>query len=220
MYIVVVGAGEVGYELAKALIRDDHEVFIVEKSQERCNAIKEELGSLVIAGSGFDEAVLKEAGTSRADVFMAVTGSDPDNLAACQMAKHRFGVARTMSLVSNGDNEPLFRDLGVDVCITTSEIILARIEEELPRNQLVHMMDIKGSNREVVSIRIPQDSAAVGKALREIPVPANSIISCILKRDGNLLAADGALVLGHDDEVVIITTEEEEEALREALTSE
>ena len=220
MYIVVVGAGEVGYELAKALIRDDHEVFIVEKSQERCNAIKEELGSLVIAGSGFDEAVLKEAGTSRADVFMAVTGSDPDNLAACQMAKHRFGVARTMSLVSNGDNEPLFRDLGVDVCITTSEIILARIEEELPRNQLVHMMDIKGSNREVVSIRIPQDSAAVGKALREIPVPANSIISCILKRDGNLLAADGELVLGHDDEVVIITTEEEEEALREALTSE
>ena len=220
MYIVVVGAGEVGYELAKALIRDDHEVFIVEKSQEKCNVIKEELGSLVIAGSGSDEAVLKEAGTSRADVFMAVTGSDPDNLAACQMAKHRFGVARTMSLVSNGDNEPLFRELGIDVCITTSEIILARIEEELPRNQLVHMMDIKGSNREVVSIRIPQDSAAIGKALREIPVPANSIISCILKRDGNLLAADSELVLGYDDEVVIITTKDEEEALREALTAE
>lgn len=220
MYIVVVGAGDVGYELAKVLIRNEHEVFIIEKSQERCNAIKDELGSLVIAGSGSDEAVLREAGTSRADVFMAVTGSDPDNLAACQMAKHRFGVSRTMSLVSNGDNEPLFRELGVDVCISTSEIILTRIEEELPRNPLVHMMDIKGSNREVVSIRIPQDSAAVGKALREIPVPANSIISCILKRDGSLLAADGALVLGYDDEVVIITTEEEEEALREALTAE
>ena len=220
MYIVVVGAGEVGYELAKALIRNEHEVFIIERSQERCNVIKEELGSLVIAGSGSDEAVLREAGTSRADVFMAVTGSDPDNLAACQMAKHRFGVARTMSLVSNGDNEPLFRELGIDVCISTSEIILTRIEEELPRNPLVHMMDIKGSNREVVSIRIPQDSAAVGKALREIPVPTNSIISCVLKRDGNLLAADGALVLGRDDEVVIITTEDEEEALREALTAE
>ena len=209
-----------GYELAKALIRNEHEVFIIEKSQERCNVIKEELGSLVIAGSGSDEAVLREAGTSRAEVFMAVTGSDPDNLAACQMAKHRFGVTRTMSLVSNGDNEPLFRELGIDVCISTSEIILTRIEEELPRNPLVHMMDIKGSNREVVSIRIPQDSAAIGKALREIPVPANSIISCILKRDGNLLAADGALVLGRDDEVVIITTEDEEEALREALTAE
>ena len=220
MYIVVVGAGEVGYELAKALIRNDHEVFIIEKSQERCNAIKDELGSLVIAGSGSDEAVLREAGTSRADVFMAVTGNDPDNLAACQMAKHRFGVSRTMSLVSNGDNEPLFRELGIDVCIRTSEIILTRIEEELPRNPLVHMMDIKGSNREVVSIRIPQDATAIGKALREIPVPANIIISCILKRDGSLLAADGALVLGYDDEVVIITTEEEEEALREALTGE
>ena len=220
MYIIVVGADEVGYELAKALIRDEHEVFIVEGSQERCDAIKEELGSLVISGRGFDEAVLREAGTSRADVFMAVTGSDADNLAACQMAKHRFGVDRTMSLLSNGENEPLFRELGIDVCISTSEIILSRIEEELPRNPLVHMMDFKGSNREVVSIRIPQDAAAIGKSLREIPVPANSIVSCVLRRDGNLLAADSELVLGYDDEVVIITTAEEEEALREALTGE
>jgi len=220
MYIVVVGAGEIGFELTKALLRNEHEVFIIESSQERCDAIKEELGSLVITGSGFNEAVLREAGTSRAEVFLAVTGSDPDNLAACQMAKHRFGVPRTMSLVSNGDNEPLFRELGVDVCISATEIILSRIEEELPRNPLVHMMEVRGTNREVVAIRIPQDSAAVGKSLREIPVPSNSIISCILKRDGKLLTADGELVLGSDDEVVIITTVDEEEALREALTRE
>ena len=218
MYIIVVGAGGVGYGLAKALLRGDHEVFIIEGSQERCDVIREELGSLVIAGSGCDEAVLKEAGTSRAEVFIAVTGSDPDNLAACQMAKHRFNVARTISLVSNAGNEPLFRELGVDVCINSTDIILSRIEEELPRNPLVHMMGIKGSNREVVSIRIPPDATVVGRYLGDITVPADSMISCIMKKDGTLLAPDTNAVLQPEDEVVVITTVEEEEALREVLT--
>ena len=218
MYIIVVGAGDVGYGLAKALIRSDHEVFIIESSPERCNAIREELGSLVVAGSGCDEAVLREAGASRAEVFIAVTGSDPDNLAACQMAQHRFNVPRTISLISNAGNEPLFRELGVDVCINSTDIMLSRIEEELPRNPIVHMMSIKGSNREVVSIRIPPDATAIGKTLRDISVPADSMISCIMKRDGALLAPSGDTILQSEDEVVIITTVEEEEALMEALT--
>ena len=207
-----------GYELARALLRADHEVFIIERSRERCDAIREELGSLVIVGSGCDEAVLKDAGVSRAEVFIAVTGSDPDNLAACQMAQHRFNVPRTISLISNAGNESLFRDLGVDVCINSTDIILSRIEEELPRNTLVHIMSVKGSNREVVSIRVPPDAAVVGRALEDISVPADSVISCIMRRDGALLAPDGDTVLQSEDEVVIITTVEEEEALREALT--
>ena len=218
MYIIVVGAGDVGYGLAKALIRSDHEVFIIEISPERCNAIREELGSLVIAGSGCDEAVLREAGASRAEVFIAVTGSDPDNLAACQMAQHRFNVPRTISLISNAGNEPLFRELGVDVCINSTDIILSRIEEELPGNPIVHMMSIKGSNREVVSIRIPPEATAIGRTLRDISVPADSMVSCIVKRDGTLLAPSGDTILQSEDEVVIITTAEEEEALMEALT--
>lgn len=218
MYIIVVGAGDVGYELSKALLRGDHEVSIIESSQERCEAVKEELGSLVLAGHGSDETVLREAGASRAEVLIAVTGSDPDNLAACQMARHRFNVPRTVSLVSNAGNEPLFRELGIDVCINSTDVILSRIEEELPRNPLVHIMGVKGSNREVVSVRIPPDAEVIGRSLGEISVPSDSIISCILKRDGTLHAPDADIVLQSEDEVVIITTLEQEEALREVLT--
>jgi trk system potassium uptake protein TrkA len=218
MYIIVVGAGKVGYHLAKALLKSDHEVFITERSPQRCESIKEELGSVVIAGNGCEEGVLREAGISRADVFIAVTGSDEDNLASCQMAKHRFHVPRTIALINNPNNERLFRELGVDVCVSSTDIILSHIEEELPTNSLVHMMAIRGSNLEVVGIRIPPDSAAVGRVLGEVALPSDTVISFIVRRDGTLLVPDSEAVLRSEDEVVAITTPDGEEDLREALT--
>ncbi|MBI2855887.1 MAG: NAD-binding protein [Chloroflexi bacterium] len=218
MYIIVVGAGKVGYHLAKALLKSEHEVFIVERSARKCEDIKEELGSLVVVGDGCEEGVLKEAGTSRADVFIAVTGNDEDNLVACQMAKHRFGVPRTIALINNPNNEALFQELGVDVCVSSTEIILSHIEEELPSHPLVHVMTIKGSNREVVGIRIPPDSAVVGKTLRDVPVPSETVISFIVRKDGTLLVPTDDSALSPEDEVVAITTGEGEESLRDALT--
>ena len=207
-----------GYHLAKALLKSEHEVFIVERSPRKCETIREELGSLVIVGDGCEEGVLREAGTSRADVLIAVTGSDEDNLVACQIAKHRFQVARTISLINNPNNEKLFIELGVDVCVSSTDIILSHIEEELPTHSLVHFMAIKGSNREVVGIRIPPDAVVVGQVLGEVPIPEDSLVSFIVKKDGTLLVPDTEAVLDSEDEVVVITTAEGEEALREALT--
>ena len=207
-----------GYHLSKALLKSEHEVFIVERSPRKCETIREELGSLVIVGDGCEEGALREAGTSRADVFIAVTGSDEDNLVACQIAKHRFKVPRTISLINNPNNETLFIALGIDVCVSSTEIILSHIEEELPTHSLVHFMAIKGSNREVVGIRIPPDAAVVGQVLGNVPIPDDSLISFIVKKDGTLLVPDTDAVLDSEDEVVVITTVEGEEALREALT--
>lgn len=207
-----------GYHLAKALLKSEHEVFIVERSARECEAIREELGSLVVVGDGCEEVVLKEAGTSRADVFIAVTGSDEDNLVACQIAKHRFKVPRTISRINNPNNEKLFMELGVDVCVSSTNIILSHIEEELPANPLVHLMAIKGSNREVVGIRIPPGATVVGQALGNVSIPGGSIVSFIVKRDGTLLVPNAEAVLGSGDEIVVITTVEGEEALRETLT--
>ena len=207
-----------GFHLAKALLKSEQEVFIIERSPRKCETIREELGSLVIVGDGCEEGVLKEAGTSRADVLIAVTGSDEDNLVACQIAKHRFQVPRTISLINNPNNERLFIALGVDVCVSSTEIILSHIEEELPTHSLVHFMAIKGSNREVVGIRIPPDAAVVGQALGKVLIPDDSLVSFIVKKDGRLLVPDTEAVLDPEDEVVVITTAEGEEALREALT--
>jgi trk system potassium uptake protein TrkA len=218
MYIIVVGAGKMGYHLAKALLKDEHEVFIVERSAPKCEAIREELGSLAIVGDGSEESVLREAGASRADVFITVTGVDEDNLVACQIAKHRFQVERTISLINNPNNEKLFVELGVDVCVSSTDIILSHIEEELPEHSLVHFMAIRGSNREVVGIRIPPDAAVVGHVLGEVSIPDDSLISFVLRKDGTLIVPDSEAILIPEDEVVAITTAEGEEALRDVLT--
>lgn len=207
-----------GYHLAKALLKSEHEVFIVERSSPKCEAIREELGSVAVVGNGCEEAVLKEAGTSRADVFIATTGSDEDNLVACQIAKHRFKVPRTISRINNPSNEKLFMELGVDVCVSNTNLILSHIEEELSPYPLVHLMSIRGSNREVVGIRIPPGATVVGQVLGNVPMPGNSLVSFIVKKDGTLLVPDTEAILGSGDEVVLITTAEAEEALRETLT--
>ena len=218
MYIIVIGAGKIGYHLSKSLLRSEHEVIIVERFAERCDAVRRELGNLVIPGDGCDEETLRRAGTARADVFIATTGRDQDNLVSCQIAKHRFRATRTIALVNIPSNGNLFEALGVDAWVSSTEVILHRIVEELPASSLVHLMTVRNANRQVVGIRIPSDAAVVGRSLGQVSLPSDSLISFIVKRNGTLLPPDQDAVLGTDDEVVVITTAEGEEILREALT--
>ena len=218
MYIIVVGAGKIGYHLSRSLLRSEHEVIIVERSAERCDAIRRELGNIVVPGDGCDEETLRRAGTARADVFIATTGRDQDNLVSCQIAKHRFRATRTIALVNIPSNGNLFEALGVDAWVSSTDVILHRIVEELPASSLVHLMRVRNANRQVVGIRIPSDAAVVGRSLGQVSLPSDSLISFIVKRNGTLLPPDQDAVLGTDDEVVAITTAEGEEILREALT--
>lgn len=218
MYIIVVGAGKIGYHLSRSLLRSEHEVIIVERSAERCDAVRRDLGNLVILGDGCDEETLRRAGTARADVFIATTGRDQDNLVSCQIAKHRFRATRTIALVNIPANGNLFEALGVDAWVSSTDVILHRIVEELPASSLVHLMRVRNANRQVVGIRIPSDAAVVGRSLGQVSLPSDSLISFIVKRNGTLLPPDQDAVLGTDDEVVAITTAEGEEILREALT--
>ena len=218
MYIIVIGAGKIGYRLAKSLLRSEHEVMLVERSADRCEAVRGDLGNMVIAGDGCDEETLMRAGTARADVFIATTGKDQDNLVSCQIAKHRFRATKTVALVSIPDNVRLFEALGVDAWVSTTDVILRRIGEELPASSLVHLMSVRSANRQMVGIRIPSDAAVVGRSLGQVSLPADSLISFIVKRNGTLLPPDQDAVLATDDEVVAITTTDSEEILREALT--
>ncbi len=218
MYIIVVGAGKIGYNLAKFLLRAEHEVILVERAAARCEAVRRELGNMVIAGDGCNEETLRRAGASRADVFIATTGRDQDNLVSCQIAKHRFQAARTIALVNVPGNGKLFEALDVDVWISSTDVILHRIEEELLEGSLVHLMALRGANRHVVGIRIPSDSPLVGQTLGEANLPADSLVCFIVKRNGTLLPPEADTVLGTEDEVVAVTSAEDEDLLREALT--
>ena len=109
----------------------DHEVAVIDWDKSRCAALEDELGSLSVLGDGTEASVLAKAGANRADLFIATTHSDDENMVACQLAKHRFGAARTASIVSVPDHERLFGLLGIDVIINTTDLIVDKIQEEM-----------------------------------------------------------------------------------------
>ncbi len=163
MYILIVGAGKIGYFLAKRLVTSRHAVSIVEKDKGVCEEIAKELEALVINGDGCDPRILEEAGIERADVLAVVTGEDEDNLIICQLAKERFNVRRTVARVNNPDNEFTFAELGIDVPVDSTKIIAKIIEEEVSFSDFVNLMSFKRGKLAIVRGDLPQDSPVINK---------------------------------------------------------
>ena len=217
MYIVIVGCSEVGYHLTKALLASGHEVVVVEKRAERCQLLSDESGIVALQGDGTDERTLRKSGITRADVLVAVAGRDETNLVICQMAKHIFQVPRTMALIKDPKNEPIFHVLGVDVVVNAIHQILASFEEGVPGQPLIHLLNLRIQGLELVSVSVPNDAAIVGKRLRDIELPPGSFISLVVKKGGAELPSDG-LVLEPEDELVAVTPTGQEQVLYDILT--
>src|SRR3990170_8541375 len=109
MYVIIIGGGKVGYYLSQEVRRDGHEVTVLERDPKRYQLIEGELGDMVTLGDGCEVRTMQEAGMNRADVVVAVTGHDEDNLVICQLAKRKFGVPRTIARVNNPKNEDVLR---------------------------------------------------------------------------------------------------------------
>jgi len=217
MYIIIVGGGKVGYYLSKALLDEGHEILVVEKDADRSEFICNELGSVCIRGDGCEAATLTEVGTGRADMFIAVTGDDEDNLVACQVAKHKFNVSRTIARINNPKNEAIFKKLGIDVTVSSTNIILENIEEEVPTHPLTHLLNIRDKGLEIVEVKIPPDSATAGKAIRELSLPPDSILSLIISKERKPQVPTANTVIQAEDQIIAVTPPEAEEALRAAL---
>jgi len=217
MYIIVIGGGKVGYYLAEALLGQGHEILVVEKDPARTQLIIDRLGSVCIRGDGCEVSTLTDAGTGRAEMFIAVTGDDEDNLVACQVAKHKFNVPRTVARINNPKNEAIFKKLGIDVAVSSTNIILESIQEEVPTHSLTHLMDIRDKGLEVVELKIPADAKTVGKEIRELPLPPESRLFLIIPKQEKPRVPTASTVIQAEDQIIAITTPESEEALRTAL---
>ena len=217
MYVVIVGCSEAGYHLSKALIAGGHEVEVIERNADRYNLLTEELGSVALLGDGTDEVTLRNAGVSRADVVVALTGIDSTNLVVCQMAKHIFQVPRTMALIKDPKNEPIFTQVGVDVVINSIHLALEALEEGVPGRPLIHLMNLRVPGMELVSVSIPEDANIVGKRLGEVELPPNSFISLVVKKGGAELP-DSRSVVESEDELVAVTPTGDEQILYDILT--
>ncbi|OGN88481.1 MAG: portal protein [Chloroflexi bacterium RBG_13_46_14] len=218
MYIIIIGGGRVGYYLTKTLLDEGHEVLIVEKNANYCETINNELGTVCIQGDGCETATLAEVGTERADMLVAVTGEDQDNLVACQLAKHKFNVQRTIARIRNPQNEVLFKKLGVDVTVSSTNVILEYIEEDVPTHPLTHLLAIEDSGEEVVEIRIPPGAKTIGKLLRHLDIPEGSKLALVISTSKRTHIPTKNTVIKEGDRIIAITTQKEEKALRAALT--
>lgn len=218
MYIIVVGGGEVGYHLSKVLLNDGHEVLILEQDASRCERLTEELGAIVHRGDGCEATTLDSVGTGRADMLVAVTDGDEDNLVACQVAKHKFNVPRTIARITNPDNETIFKALGIDATVSSTNLILAHIEQELPSHPLIPLLKLRSGTFEVVMVKVPPDSDVVGKKIGSFRMPKGSVVLLVIgKEKGPFIPTDDT-VLEAEDEVVAITTAENEDTMRAILS--
>lgn len=219
MYIIVVGGGRLGYYLLKALVNEGHEVLLLEKDARICRNITEEMGSVCFRGDGCEAATLAEVGTSRADMLVAVTGDDEDNLVSCQLAKHKYNVPRTIARIRNPQNAALFRKLGIDVTVSTTDIILEAIEREVPTHPLTHLLAIEEKGLVIVDVKISPESTTVGKTVKELSLPKESRLVLVIPHEGSAHVPVAHTILQAGDQIIALTNPESEEALRAALRS-
>ncbi|HLH21485.1 MAG TPA: TrkA family potassium uptake protein [Chloroflexota bacterium] len=216
MYAIVAGGGKVGYYLAKELVEQGHEVLVIERDSKQCAIIQEDLGDIVMQGDAAEASVLAEAGTARADVMVAVTGDDEDNLVICQVAKKRFRAPRTIARINNPKNEQIFRMLGIDATVSSTDVILGVLEQELPAHAVIPLLRLRHADVEVVKTVLDDQAPVVGRPLRDLSLPADCAI-VLLVRGGTPIFPNPDTRLTAGDEVIAVTTTRSEARLRDVL---
>ena len=219
MYVVVVGGGQVGYYLTRELLAAGHEVVVIEKDPARARQIADELGSIVVANDGCEGRYQAEAGMGRADVMAAVTGDDAVNLAACQVAKMRFNVPRSIARINDPANDKLFRQLSIDEVVSPTRSILGVIEHEIPIHDLLHLAELEGGEVQIVEAQLDGESPAVGRELRDFELPEGSSIA-VLIRDDRAQAPRSDTRLRSGDKLLVVTSAEHEAELRSLFIGE
>jgi trk system potassium uptake protein TrkA len=221
MYIIIGGGGQVGYYLTKGLLdQGNNEVVLLEKDAKRVKFLQEQLGANNVGkGDACEARVLEEYGCLRADVVIAVTGDDEDNLVICQVAKHKFGVARTVARVNNPRNEKMFLDLGIDRTVSPTQMLLNLIELEIPHHTLVPLIELTRAGLRLVELTVPPDSQAAGKTLRQLDLP-REINVALINRGDEMITPQGDTRIEAEDKIYALVKAEGEQELRRQILSE
>ncbi|HEY3280751.1 MAG TPA: TrkA family potassium uptake protein [Armatimonadota bacterium] len=213
MYVMVVGGGKVGYYLTKTLLSENHEVLLVEVRSARYNTLREELGDVVMHGDGCEIQTMEEAGARRADVVVAITGHDEDNLVICQMARKHFTVPRILTRINNPKNKDIYNRLGVESVISSTEIIYHMIEQQIPSASLIPLAALRNGDIEIIEVDLNSRSAVVGRAIRSLEMPKNALIISVIRGD-RVEIPQAETVLQNGDTVIAIVHRDEEEQVQ------
>ena len=216
MRMVIVGGGKVGWNLARIMLERRHNVSLIEKDRQRCERLADDLDAAIYRGDGTNVGVLEAAGAQNADVFMTVTGSDQDNLVACQVARDHFHAKKVISRVNDPRNIETFQELGIGNTACSTEILTKMIEQEA---DLAHMHLIATLNQGkagICSMTLPSNTALDGVALKDIDLPGGTLVISLIRR-GVLTIPNGSTTLQAGDELVAVSEERSQKALMRAL---
>lgn len=210
MRILMVGGDKTVYFLARQFVAKGNHVTIINRDPLRSKELAEHTKATVVFGEGSDVNRLEEAGARRADVMLALTSHDQDNLITCQIAQKLFGVPRTLALVNDPENEAVFRKLGISVAFSATRIISSLIEQQASFDDITALMPIAEGRINVTDVRLDEDSPAIGKNLIELELTEGSLIACIIRGD-DVLVPRGATTLEVNDHLILISHPEHEE---------
>lgn len=218
MFAVVVGGGKMGANLTRALVRRDSEVVVVEAKVVRADVLEAEFGHRVVQGDGTEIYVLERAGISRPpDIVVAVTGDDEDNLIIAQLAKERYGVPKVIARVNDPRNQEHFDLLGISPTVCPTQRIMALIEHEVPEHDdLVHLLELKSEDLEIIEIEIEAGAPSIGTAVIDLGIPSGSkLISVVREGVARIAVAETRLQAG--DQVLAILEPAREAEVKKVL---
>lgn len=218
MYVIIVGGGRTGSQLARLLILQNHEVHVIEDHAEILAHLHREIPTeLVHEGNPTYPVVLEKAGIKRADVLAAVTSSDDRNLLVCYLARSMYQVSRTIARVNNPGHAWLFdQTFHIDVTINPAEIIASLISEQMSMGDMMTIAKLHRGNYTLVEEKIPQNATAIGTAIKDLGLVDQCVIAGII-RDGELIVPRGLTVLQAGDEVLAVTNAEGARQLADLL---
>jgi len=204
MYVLIVGAGKVGWNLARELREKGNEVIVIEASRRRYEVVEEELEHSIQYGDGTELWVLERAGIERAELVIAVTGDDEDNILICQMAREKYGVDRVVARCNNPRNLQHFELLGINPAVSATDLILRLIEHEVPKYGLVHLLDLRQERLEIIEMEVARGAAADGTAVRDLALPDGSLVISILRNGGGFVPTGDSLVQAGDEVLLVL----------------
>jgi trk system potassium uptake protein TrkA len=203
MYVIIAGAGKVGWNLARELIAKDREVTLIESNHDRFRVVEQELEHAVQYGDASELWILERAGIQRADLVIAVTGDDEDNILISQVAKEKYGVQRIVARVNNPRNLTHFKMLNIQPAVSATDLILRLIEHEVPEYGLVQLLALEEEHLEIIELEVLEGSLAVGKQVQDIALPEGALVISVL-RSGRGFVPKLDSVIQAGDQVLLI----------------
>lgn len=216
LYVLVVGGGLVGFYLARSLLRNGHEVTIIERNPSTYNLIRQQIDCPVVLGEGSSVSVLEHAGAARADALCSVTNHDDDNLISCQVARYRFGVPRTIARVKNPKNEAVMRRLGVDTTVSATASMFDVIRNLASQSPVLSVGNLACCAASIMEFRVTESSNLAGRKVKSIGLPPGCRIVGIV-RGGEALPAMESIAIQGGDTLLGYVPQSQKGAVRDLL---